>query len=110
LAAGVLPPDPALTPYCGSPISGVICDGCKPRAAAVTIAASVLCPVPMSCDPRRIITLPSDPISPIGGDGPRPPPPQVQIATPMPVLIDPGVVSPVGCRLLHPKASAPSRK
>src|SRR3954462_14730642 len=110
LAAVVLPPDPALTPYCVSPICGVICDGCNPSASAVTIATSVRCPVPMSCVPSRIVTLPSDAISQCAGDGPRPLPPHVQIATPMPVLIDPDVESPVGCRLLQPNSCAPSRR
>src|SRR5258708_3432766 len=108
LAAVVLPPDPPLTPYCVSPISGVTCDGCRPSASAVTIATSVRVPVPMSCVPTRITTLPSAAISQCATEGPRPPPPQVPMATPMPVLIDPGVVSPVGCRLLQPNASAPS--
>jgi hypothetical protein len=110
LAAVVLPPDPALTPCWVSPISGVTCDGCRPSASAATIATSVRVPVPMSCVPRRTMTLPSDAISQCAIDGPRPPPVQVPIATPMPVLIDPGAGSPVGCRLLQPNASAPSRR
>ena len=110
LGAVVLPPEPPLTPYCVSPISGVICDVCRPSASAATIATSVRWPVPMSCVPVRTMTLPSEAISHCVGDGPRPPPPHVQIATPMPVLIDPGAGSPVGCRLLQPNASAPSRR
>ena len=56
------------------------------------------------------MTLPSDAISQCACAGPRPPPPHVQIATPMPVLIGPGVLSPVGCRLSQPNSAAPSRR
>ena len=95
-AAVVLPPDPPLIGYIVSPISGLTALTGRPSDSAVTIATRVLVPVPKSCVPTRMTTPPSDEISQRAADGPRPPPPQVLIATPMPVLTGPGVLSPVG--------------
>ena len=95
-AAVVLPPEPPLAGYIVSPISGLMLLTGVPNVSAATMATSVRVPVPRSCVPHRTTTVPSEEISTVGRAGPLPPPPQVLIATPMPVLIGPGVVSPVG--------------
>src|SRR4051795_6705029 len=109
-AAVVLPPDAPLIGYIVSPISGRIALAGRPNVSAAITAIIVRVPVPRSWVPTRTTTRPSEEISQRACDGPRPPPPHVLIATPMPVLIGPGVGSPVAWRLAHPNSSAPLRR
>src|SRR5438876_6366426 len=105
-AAVVLPPDPPLSGYIVSPISGLIALTGSPSVSAVTIATSVRVPVPRSCVPHFMTTLPSDMMSQCACV-PRPPPPHWCAEQPKPVLIGPGAGSPVGCRLSQPNDLAP---
>src|SRR5258706_11198198 len=88
-AAVVLPPDPPLIGYIVSPISGRIALGERPKVSAAITAINVRVPVPRSCVPILTTTTPSDEISQGAVEGPRPPPPHVLIATPIPVLMGP---------------------
>src|SRR5262245_20500113 len=94
-AAVVLPPDPPLNGYSVSPISALTAFNGKPSVSAVTIATIVRVPVPMSCVPHFITTLPSAMISQRACE-PRPPPPHWCTEQPKPVLIGPRDASPVG--------------
>ena len=66
-------------------------------------------PVPMSCVPQRITTLPSEAISQCAR-APVPAPPQRLAEQPSPRLIGPGAGSPVTWRLFQSIRSAPIGK
>src|SRR5580704_10729378 len=88
-AALLLPPLPPDGGYCVSPILAVTCSGLSPKTSAATTATSVRVPVPRSWVPQRTCTLPSGLICTSASE-PRPPPPQVAPAQPIPTLIGPG--------------------
>ena len=73
-AAVVLPPEAPHTGYIVSPISGFTALTGRPIVSAVSTATSVRVPVPRSCVPHFITTLPSDVMSQCARP-PRPPPP-----------------------------------
>src|SRR5690242_8697915 len=108
-AAVVLPPEPPLDGYMVSPISGFTALTGTPSVSAATIATIVRVRVARSCVPHFSVTPPSLVVAACAFV-PRPPPPQRLAETPMPVLIGPGVGSPVGCRLSQPNALAPAWK
>ena len=108
-AAVVLPPDAPHTGYIVSPISGFTALTGRPMVSAVSTATSVRVPVPRSCVPHFITTLPSGVMSQCARP-PRPPPPHWCADTPKPFLIGPGVGSPVAWRFSQPNAFAPCWK
>src|SRR4051812_12454565 len=85
----LLPPLPPEGGYRVSPTRTVICSGFKPSKSAAMHAITVLEPVPRSCVPQRISTLPSGLIC-ASAFVPRPRPPHAADAQPTPVLIGPG--------------------
>ena len=93
-AAVVDPPEPGANGWLLSPSSIVTCGTSRPSVSATTIAMIVRLPVPMSCVPQRITTLPSEVISQCAR-APVPAPPQRFAEQPRPRLIGPGVGSPV---------------
>src|SRR5262249_48216458 len=98
-AAVVLPPEPVELPNVLSPICTVISLGFSPRTSAATIAVTVRWPVPRSWEPDWTSTDPSALMVTLVGLGPRPPPPQVWIPMPRPVLMTPSP-RPGGCQAL----------
>src|SRR5215472_346039 len=104
-AAVVLPPLPPDGGNVVSPILTEIAAGSRPNTSAATIAISVFVPVPRSCVPQRISTLPSGLIRTSASE-PRPPPPQVAPAQPTPVFTGPSEEAGERYLTFHPKRSA----
>src|SRR5687767_11262948 len=95
--AVALPPDAPANPYCVSPISIFTADIGRPSVSAATSCTIVRVPVPTSCVPHLTTTPPSE-VTLTLTCALRPEPPHWFADTPMPVLIGPGVESPVACR------------
>ena len=107
-AVVVLPPLPPEGGKSVSPMRTRICSGFSPNKSAAITAMTVLQPVPKSCVPQRISTLPSGLIS-ASALVPLPPPPQVAPAQPTPVLIGPAELPGFLYFSFQPNFSAPRR-
>src|SRR5271165_2327 len=104
-AAVVLPPLPPDGGNVVSPILTEIAAGSRANISAATIAIKVFVPVPRSCVPHRTSTVPSGLIRTSASE-PRPAPPQVAPAQPIPDFTGPSEDAGDWYLALQPKRSA----